>query len=293
MTTAMTKPSSLQTGLLFACLLGASIAPFTLSAQVEVTEIIPDDAIETPVDGVVRRSITEERQVLAYPPVREADIVWEKRIWRVLDVREKQNLPFIAPESPLFTALREGALDGSMYVSEDDAFKNRMSTEAVRNQLFKRDTVMTVDVETGEEIIKVVENEINWENVKRYRIKESWYFDARTSQMKVRILGIAPLYNDVDEMGNFRFERPLFWIYYPSAREELAQHRVVTPGGNVAANMTWEDWLEMRFFASVITKESNTLDRKIENYLTGVDALMEGRRIQDAIFNFEHDMWQQ
>ena len=60
----------------------------------------PDE--EGPVDDIVEKRIINERRVLPYQPLREADIFWEKRIWRVIDIREKMNLPFAYPEMPFF-----------------------------------------------------------------------------------------------------------------------------------------------------------------------------------------------
>ena len=42
---------------------------------------------EKPIDDVVEKKIINERRVIPYEPIREADILWEKRIWRVIDVR--------------------------------------------------------------------------------------------------------------------------------------------------------------------------------------------------------------
>ncbi|MCB0570942.1 MAG: gliding motility protein GldN, partial [Phaeodactylibacter sp.] len=62
---------------------------------------IPDNIIITesgetnadkPLDDIVEKRITVEKRVLPYDPIREADIFWEKRIWRIIDVREKMNL---------------------------------------------------------------------------------------------------------------------------------------------------------------------------------------------------------
>ena len=122
---------------------------------------------------------------------------------------------------------------------------------------------------------------------------EIWFFDKETSTMNVRILGIAPLIDVKDDQGNFRYEAPLFWVYYPHAREMFARHRVFTMGGNTNATISWEDLFEMRHFASYIYKESNVYDRKIEEYpLSGVDLLMESEKIKNDIFNYEHDLWQ-
>lgn len=258
----------------------------------EVTTEEPSDA---PLDEVVKKDIMQQRRVLTYQPVRESDIFWEKRIWRIIDVREKMNLPFAYPEEPFFKLLADAATKGDLPVyaiDGTDKFNKRMSTDDVLSMLSKTDTVVTFDPETYEEKVQIVRNDINWEDVKRFRIKEVWFFDKETSTLQVRILGIAPLIDVKDNEGNFRFEKPMFWVYYPHARELFARHRVFTMGGNTNATISWEDLFEMRYFASYIYKESNVYDRKLEQYLQGVDLLMESEKIKNEIFNFEHDLWQ-
>jgi gliding motility associated protien GldN len=255
-----------------------------------------EEAGEAPLDDIVKKEIMTERRVLPYQPVRESDIFWQKRIWRVIDVREKMNLPFAYPEAPLFKILADAATKGDLpvYSTDEDGakFKKRMSTDDVLSQLSKTDTVVTFDPETYEEQSKIVRNDINPEDVKRFRVKEEWFFDKESSMLQVRILGIAPVIDQKDNEGNFRFEKPLFWVYYPQARELLARHRVFTQGGNTNATLSWEDIFEMRYFASYIIKESNVYDRKLEAYLQGVDLLMQSEKIKNDIFNWEHDLWQ-
>ena len=40
-----------------------------------------------------------------------------------------------------------------------------------------------------------------------------------------------------------------------------------------------------------IYKESNVHDRNIQEYATGVDALLESDRVKYENFNYEHDLW--
>lgn len=261
----------------------------------EKTETSEPETTDAPLDDVVKKDIMTERRVLPYQPIRESDIFWEKRVWRIIDVREKMNLPFAYPEEPFFKLLSDAATKGDLpvYSTEGNAnFSKRLSTDDVLNMLSKTDTVVTFDPETYEEKVQIVRNDINWEDVKRFRIKEVWFFDKETSTMQVRILGIAPMIDVKDNEGNFRFERPMFWVYYPQAREMFARHRVFTLGGNTNATISWEDLFEMRYFASYIYRESNVYNRKLEDYLTGVDLLMESEKIKNEIFNFEHDLWQ-
>lgn len=271
------------------CILAAFLIPFLAQAQPGSTE----SSNGAPLDDIVERKIQEERQPLAYQPLREADLLWEKQVWRVIDTREKLNLTFAYPKEPLFDILIKSIENESLtaYAPGTDDFSEPMTASKVRGIIYQRDTVNVVDLVTGLDSFRVVENTLNSENVKRYRIKESWFFDKNTGTLGVRILGIAPLIEEYDNNGNFRYEKPLFWVYYPEARPVLSQHRVFTPGGNLSANFSWEDLFETRLFSSVIYKDSNIYDRKIADYASGTDALMESQRINSSIFNYEHDLW--
>ena len=277
-------------------LVAASLPVFAQKPEDVKTESSePTEATElkTPLDGVVEKKLVPERPILAYDPIREADVVWEKRIWRVIDVREKQNLTFIYPEDPFFKIINDAAINGELtaYSVEDDKFKKPLTKDEVAAMGSNIDTVTTFDPETYEEKITVVRNDINWENVKQCRMKEVWFFDKESSTLQVLILGIAPLIDEYDDAGNFKFTRAMYWIYYPDCRQLMARHRVYNLAGNDAAPITWEDLMEMRMFSSYIIKESNVYDRKIEEYATGVDMLLEGDKIKNDIFHYEHDQW--
>ena len=266
--------------------------PEEIEVKTEASE--PETPGDTPLDDVVKKNTMMERRVLPYQPLRESDLFWERRLWRIVDVREKMNLPFTYPEDPFFKILAEAATKGDIkvYDTENDKFTKTLTGDEVASMLSTVDTAITFDPETYEEQVKIVRNEVNWEDVKRFRLKEIWFFDKESSVMQVRILGIAPLIDVKDSEGNFRYEKPMFWVYYPDARELLARHRVYNMGGNTSTTISWEDIFEMRLFASYIYKQSNVYDRKLGDYLTGLDLLMESDKIKNEIFNLEHDLWQ-
>lgn len=264
-----------------------------VAASAQTTDPAPLDPLGIPLDDITTRDVIAEHTVLPYQAIRESDILWEKRLWRILDVREKMNLPFTYPEAPLAQILGMAALSGeiTVYDPADDKFTTAMKAESLRAALYRKDTLLTVNVETEAEETRVVEQAPDWSAVKRFRLKESWYFDTRTGVLRFRILGIAPLINVTNSSGDFLYERPLFWVHYPTARPFLAHQKAYCPGDNLSATLTWEDMFEMRHFASVVYKENNPYDRRIEDYLTGTDALYEADRINDALFNREHDVW--
>lgn len=254
--------------------------------------LLNDAESARPLDGIVEKKIRQEKRVLDYPSLRENDLLWEKHIWRLIDTREKMNLAFRYPGRHFFDLLVDGVEQGKIkaYSPESDDFSYPMSQQDVLQDLVQMDTVIVYDPITLEPTLQIIENHLNPEKIVRYRLKEVWYFDKKHGSMKVRILGIAPMIVEEDENGNFKYERPLFWVYYPDCREWLARHEFYNEG-NDHRQLSWEDLFEMRRFASYITKESNVLDERLQDRLSGLDRLMESDRIKQEIFNYESDLW--
>ena len=251
------------------------------------------DGIPPAADDIVVRTPRADYRLLPNPSLREADLFYEKRVWEVLDTREKINLPFRYPGKELFTLLNEAVLKEKLtaYSPEKDDFSRPMSVNEVSALLTTVDTVPILDVETMNEYYQVISNPINPETIIRYKIKEVWYFDAQYSTLRVRILGIAPLVTEYDADGNFKWERPLFWVYYPEARKVLAGQNFFNPYSKDKKTMIWEDLFEMRQFSSYIVKEGNVYDRRLQDYLAGRDLLLEADKIKQGRINFEEDLW--
>jgi len=266
-------------------------APVVIAAADTVRK--PD--ADAPLDDIIQRDLIKQKLVLAYEPLHERDIFWERRIWRVIDCREKMNLPFKYPSQELFTILKTGIENGDIKCYTTDEFQFKQTTEDINQQISKQDTAEVYDPETGQYVSEVTRDDIDVQSINQYRIKEVWYFDSESSVMKVRILGIAPMFVEVDPSTGLEIPpRPLFWIYYPDCRKYLSAHKVFNEN-NVASPISWDDLFEMRHFSSFITKRSNVNNNRLVDYDNlkdnGVDMLLESNKIKEDIFNFEHDLW--
>ena len=238
-----------------------------------------------------RRSL-EERTPIAYDQIREADVFWSKTIWRVIDTREKLNLPFKWPKRPLINILMDAVESGAVtaYDGLDDEFRQPLEANSMSSFGGGSDTVWVYDPILEIEVPTVTSNEFDPMKVNKFRLKEVWFFDEETSTMVVRIMGIAPILDSYDEYGNFRGELPMFWAYFPGLREILVKEEAFNPFPN-SVRLTWDDLFSYRLFGSYIFKEDNVKDYRIKDYTSGINSLYESERVKTDLFNFEHDLW--
>ena len=85
----------------------------------------------------------------------------------------------------------------------------------------------------------------------------------------------------------------LFWIFYPNAREVLA-NSVAFNNKNLSSDISFDDLLNARRFSSIIYKSENALGNGVIKDYIPADAdeqLEESERIKNQILAMENDMW--
>jgi len=269
-------------------------------------------------NSVYKKEKHHNKKVQQYAPLRQADVMWSRKIWREIDLRQKINHPFYYPENDgvghtiqdrkslidvIYSAIQEGSITAYGNAIMDDEFREVMSQDDIKKIGGARENLITVTdwdaVAEGvapedAQITTLDKKNFDRNSVKKWRLKESWFFDKQRSVMDVRIIGMAPLQEDKDEVsgqltGGFS---PLFWVYFPEAREILINAEVFNLVKNNAERRTYDDIFWKRMFGSTVTKEANVMDRKINEYMIGLDALLEAERVKTEIFNIEHDFWE-
>lgn len=269
-------------------------------------------------NSIYKKEEHHNKIVQQYAPLREADAMWQRRIWREIDLRQKINHSFYYPENDgnaavtddrkslidvIFNAVQEGTLIAYGNAVYDDEFRFPMTQEEIKSAVGAKEEIKervdfdAVDLGADPEEAKISYISVtpfNRNTVKKWRLKEEWFFDKQRSVMDVRIIGLAPLQEDRNEVtgaleGGFS---PLFWVHFPEARKVLINAEVFNLVKNDAERRTYDDIFWKRMFGSTIVKESNVMDRKLNEYMVGLDALLEAESIKAEIFNFEHDLWE-
>jgi len=277
-------------------------APF---AKAQVSDVL---------DGVYVKEHVPARKPIPYHHLREADMMWSKKMWRMLDLREKINHPLYFPTTKmddryslidliLYGVAQEGLV---VYDDSDDEFTTPMTAAQIDVKFDVRaDTTYVDDPETGETKPAIVQHDRTTSEVKRLLLKEVWYFDKQRAMLEVRIVGLCPIRmyekaaalnqeaqaSDTTEEKEFSMKQ-VCWVYFLAVQPLLANHEVFNPN-NDAERRTFDDVFFKRRFSSYIFKETNVYDnRLIDEYQHGLDALIESDKIKDFVFKFEHDLWE-
>ena len=256
------------------------------------------------INGAYKRTDIVQKKPMPLPSVREADVFWSRKVWRIVDLREKMNLPLYYPTTEidgrvnLIALILKGIENNQITpydASSDDDFKVPMTFDQVKQRFgAEARTEEKIDFDTGERTQVTVQGEIRPNDIKQYLIKEEWYFDKNNSTMNVRIVGICPIrefMREGDTSGQVQREK-LFWIYYPEARPLLSTNLVLNQY-NPAQQTSFDDLFIKRSFNSYIVIAENVYNnREISSYLTGKEAMLESKRIEEVIFNYEQDLWE-
>ena len=250
---------------------------------------------------------------IAYGYVDDRDVLWQKTIWEIIDLDERINFPYYYPtinngnlsnnRKSLFRVLMDGISNGEITeIYATDYFNEKLAEEDLAEVLeLRRLSPEGISKQNAGETVTEDDYDIykiESDKVVQYRIKGTWYFNKRLGEMKYRLLGVAPVAPDVstlsqgpEAMANALV--PLFWIWFPDARETLNKHMVFNTR-NSSQPVSYDMMLNARRFNAVIYKEENVYeDRAVKEYIyeDALRQLLESERIKSTIRDFEQDMW--
>lgn len=268
-------------------------------------------------DSIVDKTV----KPLEYGFVDDKDILKSMFVWEIIDMNDKINQPFyydnpdglLASQTrSLYQLLLDAATSEKIKeVYDDENFVTKLSPEGIQKRLESvRIADAAIDIlNSGRPLTEQEKKEYTdiikttTDKVKVLKIMGMWFIDKRDGQLKYRPLGIAAMGPDPAVQGRTGPDgQPLagsdelidlFWIYYPSARDILANNYVYNRK-NSSADLSFDDLINARRFSSVIYKSSTGLgDGVIKDYIPrdAEDQLEESDRIKAQILQMENDMW--
>jgi gliding motility associated protien GldN len=218
----------------------------------------------------------DNESIIRYENVADRSILWSKIVWEKVSLEEETNKVLYYPvdtlrteKRSLYYTLLKALKSGRLRAYSDSYFEEARQFEDLLPAIQKRDTTSAGFelLNQGKDLTEayIAQRDISAYDIKEYRVKGVWYFDKRRSELRYRILGIAPVAPDVnfidqvDSESGEEYLIELFWVWYPDVRPLLA----ATPSfNNVNTNfpVSFDRILNTRTFNAEIYKTDNELD---------------------------------
>lgn len=258
------------------------------------------------------------------------DVIWSRVVYRVIDMRFKQNYQLYFPKKSddayyrnLLKVIADAVVDGLPIYEKNG--------ETIRPNDFSQTTPMSkaeipiaflvddpledysndpthYDISSSSAMIihyDSVGDELSFffypfedlvKNQIKYLVQEVIFFDKHTSRLHSSLTAIAPLCADKimtqDNVMRALHESIMFWIPFKELRPYLAQQYVI-PFGNESKRVTFDEFFQKRLYTSYIVGEGNLDNRFIPEYsIKEKDIKKEQARIENELLNFEQDLWE-
>ena len=241
-----------------------------------------------------------ERAQLEFPTQAPmpADVAWRRDIYRSLDLTKDANAALYYPQEPdgdrmnLFTYLFKLILRGQIKAYDYGLDGNE--NFAASNQVKGKDLMDRYQIyyESKDGRIKVNDSDLPSAEVLSYYIKESAYFDQRTSTYHTKVTALCPVLKRADEFGSGATLYPMFWVKYDDVSPYLAKLPLMGSNLNNAATLSADDYFAMNRYEGTIYKTNNLQGKVLANYCTTDSALKkEEKRIEKELADFERHVW--
>ena len=275
--------------------------------------------------GLVRLQTTELdalADTIAVVSHRADDVVWMRMVYRVVDMREKQNYRLYFPtryDNPTYKNLFKVILDaicndGLTAYERGVEFLPRYDRPLTAEDL-QANTQLPKETEDEENSYLIEANALgspvlNVDNFSyyvrdqlKYVVQEIIFFDKHTSRLYTKIIGIAPLYSAHPHKQNSSAMASLhtsilFWVLFDELRPYLARQYVINTT-NELQRLTFDDFFAQKMYSSYLLGDNNVFGRMLLDYDRVVDEKRfeeyikkEQKRIETELLNFEQDLWE-
>ena len=303
----------------------ASVSNEDLATQTAPVSFLDENGLMRP--GAQEQIATANAQLSVFH--RLDDVVWSCEVYRIVDMRFKQNYPLYTPLSaddpvnssllktmlmaigngmPVFSKSETGDIRptfefANMQIGPDalsllDAERAaNYDQDDEENRAFQR--VLRPDSLTGNLVVNASSFSGYAKNQLKYLIKEVIFFDKHYCRLYSEIEAIAPLHaeNGDAELKDMTatesiWNQILFWVRYNDFRPYMTQ-KYVSPRDNDSKRVTFDDFFRLKLYSSYILGINNVYGRMVteiaENY---EDIQREQRKIEVDLLNIEQDLWE-
>ena len=243
------------------------------------------------------------RMQMSYPVALDMpeDVVWRRDIYREINLNDDANAGLYYPVQPqgkqlnLFTYIFKLAQGGYIPIYEYSV-ANDGNDDFSDGAKVKLKTVLDnyhIFYEEQDGKLKIDNSDIPSQEVMKYFLKESAYYDQSNATFHIKPLALCPVMMREDDFGGEAAQYPLFWIKYSDLEPYLSRQTIMTSDVNNAAVMSMDDYFTLNKYKGKIYKTNNMLGKTLAQLAGGDTAkyTKEQQRIEAELEAFKNNIF--
>ena len=229
------------------------------------------------------------------------DVVWRRDIYREIDLTKDANAGLYYPVQPegkqmnLFTYIFKLAQNNYIPIYEysiandgADVFSDEAKVEM---KTLLDDRHIFYEEQDGK--LKVDNSDIPSQEVTKYYLKESAYYDQANAIFHIKVMALCPVMMREDDFSGEATQYPLFWVKYSDLEPFLNRQTVMTSNLNNAATMTMDDFFTLNRYRGKIYKTNNAQGKTLLQLCDGDTTKLsaEQKRIEQELEAFRKNIF--
>jgi gliding motility associated protien GldN len=270
--------------------------------------------------GIYTTSVAQEADTRGYNPlsvrpIHESDVMFKKTIWESIDLREKQNKPFMAVNNEITKFIFEAVKAGLLTPYKTDSVVTKLSIEEFITNISASASKMTQD-EVAAETKRIQDDPFLTKAEKQAQItsltsgggaqeyppnvftqlelKEDVIFDKERSRLYFDVQALTIIL-PADKNGDAGVDKPVASFRYKDLQRIFKNNpnAIYFNAQNNAAHKNLSDAFDLRLFSGRIVKISNPNDEfLVQTYDGDRKGLLASDWIRQQLMEFEHNLWE-
>ncbi|MBR5745397.1 MAG: gliding motility protein GldN [Muribaculaceae bacterium] len=236
-------------------------------------------------------------------PKSEAELAWEKVVYRMLDLTNVKNATLYYPEEPtadqeslfriIMRLLANDQIPAYEYLDGREVFTDQYRVK-VKDILDRFHVIYTQAKGSTEKSPKyaIDDSDVPANEVLSYYIIEKWQIDNRNNRMETTIEAICPVLHRSGDFGGEAVRYPMFWIKFDNLRPYLTQQYIFVDDDNNLAKYTYDDFFQLTMYEGDIYKTRNLRNLSLMQQFPDPDELKHAQdSIQHRLLTYTDKMW--
>lgn len=248
-------------------------------------------------------------------PIHESHVMFKRTVWQNLDMKEKQNRPFMARGNEITRFIFNAVKQGLLQPYTDDSLTKKMPIEEFVQNISATGTTMTPE-EKKFEAQRIKDDDFLTAAEKQQRIadlekgggaqefdpsfftqielREDWLFDKVRSRLYYDIQSMT-IFLPAERNGETGIDKRVASFKYVDLAKlfKSSPNAVWFNALNNQEHKNLSDAFDLRLFAGRIIKVSNPDDNSLNDvYGEGKKGLMASEWARQQLMEFEHNLWE-